>query len=83
MGFLDKLFRRGPGSEAVGLHDDPVEQAECPHVVLVPQWAVADDIGHEDKASRYLCGTCGSQFTPDEAQHLRETEAARIGALDA
>ncbi|MCY4391025.1 MAG: hypothetical protein OXE43_03115 [Chloroflexi bacterium] len=83
MGFLDKLFRRGPGGEAEGIHDDPVEQGECPHVALVPMWDNADDIGHEDKASRYDCGTCGSSFTPDEAHHLRETEAARIGALDA
>ena len=83
MGFLDKLFRRGPGAEAEGLHDEALEQAKCPHVALVPMWANADDIGHEKMASRYDCGTCGSSFTPDEAHELRATEAARIGALDA
>ena len=83
MGFLDKLFRRGPGGKAEGLHDDALEQAKCPHVALVPMWANADDIGHEKMASRYDCGTCGSSFTPDEAHELRATEAARIGALDA
>lgn len=81
MGFLDKLFRRGDDAEAEGLHAaDPVEQAECPHVTLVPMWDNADDIGHENKASHFDCGTCGSTFTPDEARHLRETEAERIGA---
>ena len=82
MGFLDKLFKRGPGGEAEGLHADvPIEQAECPHVALVPKWDEPDDIGHEDKASRFDCGTCGATFTPAEAQHLRETEAERIGAI--
>ena len=82
MGFLDKLFKRGPGGEAEGLHADvPIEQEECPHVALVPKWDEPDDIGHEDKASRFDCGTCGATFTPAEAHHLRETEAERIGAI--
>lgn len=82
MGFLDKIFGRG-GEEAEGVHAEAVlEQDECPHVTLVPQWDEADDIGHEDKASRFLCGTCGSTFTPEEAHHLRETEAQRIGAAE-
>ena len=83
MGFLDRLFRRG-SDEAQGIHAEAaMEQEECPHVNLVPQWDDADDIGHEDKASRFLCGTCGSEFTPEEAHHLRETEAERIGAIEA
>ncbi len=82
MGFLDKLFKRGPGGEAEGLHADvPIEQEECPHVALVPKWDEPDDMGHEDKASRFDCGTCGGTFTPEEARHLRETEAERIGAI--
>lgn len=82
MGFLDRLFRRGSGGEAEGLHADvPIEQEECPHVALVPKWDEPDDIGHESKASRFDCGTCGATFTPAEAQELRETEAERIGAV--
>ncbi len=83
MGFLDRIFGRKSG-EAEGVHAEAVlEQEECPHVNLVPQWDDADDIGHEDRASRFLCGTCRSDFSPEEAQHLRETEAERIGATEA
>ena len=82
MGFLDRLLKRGGASEAGGLHADvPVERDECPHTNLVPKWDEAGDIGHEDRASRFDCGTCGATFTPAEAQELRETEAERIGAV--
>ena len=82
MGFLDKLFKRGEASEAAGIHADvPAERDECPHTNLVPKWDEADDIGHENKASHFDCGTCGATFTPAEAKELRETEAERIGAV--
>ncbi len=82
MGLLDKLFKRGSGGEAEGLQAEVrAEREECPHVTLVPKWDEAGDIGHEDKASRFDCGTCGASFTPDEAHELRETEAERIGAV--
>ncbi len=85
MGFLDKLFGRGEdidASDASGIHADvPIEREECPHTNLVPKWDKPEDIGHEDKASHFDCGTCGGTFNPAEAQELRETEAERIGAI--
>lgn len=82
MGLLDKLFKRGGASEAEGIHAEvPIEREECPHTNLVPKWDEPDDIGHEDRASHFDCGTCGATFTPAEAQELRETEAERIGAV--
>ncbi|MBI2765094.1 MAG: hypothetical protein HYX53_04190 [Chloroflexi bacterium] len=54
------------------------EELPCPHVVLAPKWDDAADMGIESKASRWLCGACGQQFTPAEAQQLRETEATRL-----
>ena len=81
MGFLDKIFKRGSAAAAEGLHADvPVEERECPHTNLIPGWDEPDDIGHEDKATRFACSACGGAFTPDEARELRETEAERIGA---
>lgn len=50
----------------------------CEHVTLVPKWESADKIGRIDEASSFRCEVCGAEFTPDEAVHLRATEAARI-----
>jgi len=44
----------------------------------MPRWDNVDDIGHEERATGYRCDTCGSEFTPAEAQELRRTEAARL-----
>ncbi len=58
--------------------DIEAEAVACEHVTLVPRWNDARDVGHAGRASMYQCETCGSEFTPDEAVALRETEAARI-----
>ena len=79
MGILDKLLGRGRSATKAGLEADvALEQAECPHVALVPKWDSAADIGIEAKASHYDCGVCGGSFTPTEAAELRATEAERI-----
>lgn len=59
---------------AAATHDAPV----CEHVVLVPMWDRAGDIGHEADVSRYRCEACRAMFNPREALHLRATEAARV-----
>ena len=50
----------------------------CEHIVLVPRWDRAEDVGREDDVSGYRCEACGTEFTPYEATHLRATEAARL-----
>ena len=60
----------------------PVAPAEpvapCLHAVLVPRWDSAQDIGHDDRASYFMCDACKTQFSPAEAAALREQEAERL-----
>ena len=60
----------------------PPDQAEtppvCEHITLIPSWDRAEDIGHENRVARYRCESCAQEFTLAEADHLRETEAARL-----
>ena len=57
---------------------EQVEPRECPHVMLVPRWDSAADIGIEDRASAYLCDSCKRTFAPQEARELRASEAERL-----
>ena len=70
MGILAKLF----GSAKAA----PVVEALCPHTALVPRWDSADDIGHEDRTTVYVCEACHETFTPEEAAALRDTAVARL-----
>jgi hypothetical protein len=55
---------------------------ECLHVALIPHWDNLDDIGHEDRATSYLCEACTTVFTAEDAHHLRETEVARLSRIN-
>ena len=76
MSFLKRLLRR---------EDPPVQAVQesrpCLHVSLVPQWATPEDIGKEERASRFLCSTCSKSFTPDETRELRASEAERLRSV--
>lgn len=76
MGFLDKLFGGGKKQQAAVAEI----AVECPHSVLVARWDSVADMGHEDKATRFLCETCHEEFSPEEAKHLRDTMAERVNA---
>jgi len=66
MGILDKLFGDKKAAEEV-------EAPPCPHAVLMPHWDSAADMGHEERATSFVCEACHASFTPEEAQLLRET----------
>jgi hypothetical protein len=71
MGVLEKIFG--------GKKDRTEEIAEvpaCPHAVLMPRWDNAADMGHEDRATSFVCEGCQAVFTGEEAQLLRETSIA-------
>ena len=70
MGLLTKLFGEKKETEVV--------EFECGHANLLPRWDGADDIGHEDRASRFVCESCGESFTPADAKNLREAAFARL-----
>ena len=64
-----------------GQQESPIESPRallCEHIVLVPRWDRADDVGREERASGYRCETCGANLARDAALHLRATEAARV-----
>ncbi len=69
MGFLNRLFGGGSKAEAA----PPQEAPPCGHLTLVPRWDNAQDMGDADKVTNYVCEACHQQFTPAEAQHMRET----------
>jgi hypothetical protein len=65
------------GAQPVAIEDAPA----CEHIVLVPRWERAEDMGKDDLASGFKCEGCGAELTPAEAASLRATEAARIKQL--
>jgi hypothetical protein len=78
MGLLSKLRRRHEPEDQEAVSE--IEERTCLHVALTPQWDQPEDMGMESRASHWVCGACGENFTPAEAQQLRETEADRIRA---
>jgi hypothetical protein len=75
MGLLDKLFGKSKQATTVA---EPA--AACPHTVLVPRWDNVQDMGHEEKATRYMCEACREMFTPAQARELSETIRERMTA---
>lgn len=75
MGLLDRLLGRSKKAEA-----KPSGHLACPHTVLAPHWDQAEDIGHEDRATSFVCDACHERFTAQEARVLRQTEAQRLEA---
>lgn len=78
MGLLSKLF--GGKKEAVAAASITVE---CPHSVLVPRWDSVQDMGIEDKATRFMCESCKQEFDPAKAAELRSTLVQRLAQIDA
>jgi hypothetical protein len=74
MGFFDKLFGGSKEKSSAAVMEIP----PCPHVVLVPRWDTASDIGITDRASRFVCEGCEQVFTPDEARALQASTADRL-----
>jgi hypothetical protein len=74
MGF----FRKSKEEDVETLEPEP----NCPHVALSARWDDLDDMGHEDRASSWICQSCSEVFTPEEVNRLRESEADRIGATN-
>jgi len=76
MGLLSKLF----GGKSKESAESAISVGECIHAVLVPRWESVQDMGHEDKISRYMCEACHQEFSPEEAIRLRESINERMDA---
>lgn len=75
MGLFDKLFGGSKSKPATAVAEPAVT---CPHAVLVPRWDNVQDMGHEDKATRYMCEACHEIFTPEQAKELSQTIRERM-----
>ena len=73
MGLLDKILGRSQKLEA-----KPSVQVACLHTALAPRWDKAEDIGHEERATSFMCDACHQSFTAEETQALRQTESERL-----
>jgi hypothetical protein len=81
MGLFDKLFGHGQSKDERMIEEAPLtltEKLPCPHGVLSPRWDSVDDMGNEEKVTRYVCEACGEAFSPEEARLLRSTEPERV-----
>lgn len=81
---LDRLLGRRTGDDrhhtqpAQPPQPDASERTECPHVAMTPRWDNIDDMGHEDRASAFVCDSCQQALTPAEARLARETAGERL-----
>ena len=73
MSFVDRLFRRDDHSG-----DGEIAVADCKHEELAPHWADAADMGHEERATHYVCPRCGASLEPAEAQALKRARVDRL-----
>ena len=80
MSFLSNIF--GGKKKTAATADAAAAAVECPHMALGPRWDSAADIGHEDRATSFICGTCHRVFAPADVERLR-TEAAQHLRTDA
>ncbi len=82
MGIFDRF--RGKNAKATVAATPAVAEleVECPHIVLTARWDSVADMGKDELASAYICGSCRQQFTPEDARILRESTAERLRTED-
>lgn len=76
MGLLDRLFKREAAAPRQGLQSGT--GADCPHLAVAPRWDNAADIGHEDRATSFVCDSCHTSFSGSEIEAVRSAAAARL-----
>lgn len=74
MSFISNLF----GNKKAAAAAQAAEAVECPHMALGQRWDSAADIGHEDRATRFVCGACHSVFSPADAERVRKEAAQHL-----
>jgi hypothetical protein len=71
MGFFSKLFGRSSETETAPARPIEEVQAECPHSTVTGRWDSVEDMGHEDRATKFVCESCQAEFTIEEMRDLR------------
>lgn len=79
MSILGKLFTRRSG-QVVPAKTVSEPHVECPHVTLTGRWDSVADMGKDDRATGFVCGSCHEQFGPEEGRRLLETTRERLHA---
>jgi hypothetical protein len=69
MGLLGLLKRKGAEQAPEAVAAEP-----CIHGVRIPHWDSAADMGHEDRASYFVCESCGERFTPEQNAALHPSD---------
>jgi hypothetical protein len=77
MSFLNGMFGKKQDDARGGAGTMPARD-DCPHLALTPRWDSADDIGHEDRASGFVCDACHQTLTLAEAEQSRRSAADRL-----
>jgi hypothetical protein len=67
MSFFKRLF----GNEKPESMPAEAPAVECPHISLVARWDSIEDMGHEDRATSFVCEACGASFSPEAGRKLR------------
>lgn len=78
MSFIARLLRRDKDGASQEATTATVEAPPCPHTALTARWDSVQDMGHDEKATSFVCSACSEQFTPEQATELRATEAERL-----
>jgi hypothetical protein len=71
---LKSLFSRGQDEH----NDSETAVTACPHTTMTPRWDRAEDIGKHELATAYRCEGCGTMFSREEADRLRNSEGERL-----
>jgi hypothetical protein len=59
-------------------HTLTVEKPACLHMALTARWDSVADMGNDDRATAFVCASCGAQFTPAEASTIRASQADQL-----
>ena len=74
MRLLDRIRHIGRRAEP----DAGAGARECIHGTLIARWANQADMGDEDKATEFVCNSCHTHFTPEEAGWVRKRAIERL-----
>ncbi len=77
MGLLATIFRRGSGAKPA-VPTMETRSQDCAHLALTPRWDNLADMGKAELATRFVCDSCHSAFTPAEAERVRSEAASRV-----
>jgi hypothetical protein len=53
--------------ESAETQQEPAEERSCIHGVRIPHWENPADMGHEDRASYFVCDSCGAHLSREES----------------